>query len=230
MTVYESVIQVVLYPDPNDAVERTATNYEQLRSLRDLYFEPTMEEPTGVTTQERALIRMLEVRSIGSAVSCISSHANCVLNLIYGVFGVDTLAYLFDQSWVPATTVNPFRPGLYLKRLSVLERTASELKDGARTPVWLPETAQYFRPGMGPSLECFKDKEHRLLLDHSLRELREFGELGLSLAKEDREPSVEIGVYDPYHSYYDDPAIQAFVAGRTSTESERKGSGAAKTP
>jgi hypothetical protein len=140
--------------------------------------------------------------------------------LLYGIFGADILAYLLDQAWVPAATVAPFRPLLFLKRLSVLEQTAKDLRDGAKTPIWLSETAHYFRPGMGASLKCFNEEAHRPPLDRILGAFRRFGEEGLSLRMEDKGPKAYIHIFDP-HGYDGGPEVEAFVAGRTSTPEER---------
>ena len=87
----------------------------------------------------------------------IGSYHNCVFRLLYAVFGLDIIAYLFNQTWVPDTTIDPFRPGLFLERLSVLERATKELVDGAETPVRLPGTAVYFGPDIGPTLRLYSD-------------------------------------------------------------------------
>jgi hypothetical protein len=51
---------------------------------------------------------------------------------------------------------------------------------------------------MGMRLRHFREKKHRLLLNYSLRELRDFGELGVSLDEAGKEPDVEISVYAGY--------------------------------
>jgi hypothetical protein len=218
--VYESVIQIRLYQYAEE-VESTDLDNKLLKALRLRYFRPTKKVPVGVRTPERGLIRLLELRASGPVVSFVKyihSHHNCVLNLLYAIFGADIIAYLFDQAWVPATTVVPFRPRLFLKRLSVLELAVDKLRDGAKMPIWLAETDHYLRPGMGPRLNRFSAKYHGLLLKWSLRELRAFGEFGLTLSTKTRPPRVEISILNSVD--LDDPEVSPFVAGRTSKDRE----------
>jgi hypothetical protein len=128
------------------------------------------------------------------------------LNLLYGVFGTDILAFLFDQAWFPGALINPFRIQRFLERLSVLERAATELKDETKTPVLLQETSHYLRDRMGPKLTHFEEDKHRLLLSASLRELRDFGELGLSLQGRDKPLTVTI-----HMPFIGDEEVEAFV-------------------
>jgi hypothetical protein len=80
------------------------------------------------------------------------------------------------------------------ERLSILERAAKELKDGATTPVPVPAAAEYVQQGMGPELESFKEKDHRFLIQASLREIRAFGELGRSVRGAKQDMSVDIHI------------------------------------
>jgi hypothetical protein len=219
--VYENVIQIKLHKGfDHDEYMYMRDLKKQFLSLSDHYFKPTKEAPKCTSTQERAMIdRMkwvIDEKEPGVARSI--SEGDVVLRLLYGVFEADIIAYLFDQAWVPATTVVPFRPRLFLKRLSVLERVVDKLKDGAKTPIWLPETDHYLRPGMGPKLNRFSAKHHGLLLKWSLRELRAFGEVGLTLPTEPEAPRVEISILNPVG--LDDSEVSPFVAGRTSKDRE----------
>jgi hypothetical protein len=135
----------------------------------------------------------------------IFSDVNCDLRLLHHLFGADIVGYLFDKTWIPiakpvptiyfprefipsdakfgetlGAVVRPFRPELFLARLSVFERNFRQLKDGAITPISLPELTAYLRGDGGTRLQRFIDDEHRLRLEISLSELRDFGELGLS--------------------------------------------------
>jgi hypothetical protein len=133
----------------------------------------------------------------------LNTFLNCAFNLLHNVFGADVVAYLFDKEWIPTvkpvrtvvfpstlvpppygtmwrTVVKPFRPALFLERLTVLDTTIKQLRDEAITPILLPETAPYRRGDGGITLKQFREKHHRLALDFSLSELRGFGELGRS--------------------------------------------------
>jgi hypothetical protein len=222
MKVYEYPIEICLSPAFDNASRRDDDAERKLGPVYNRYFTPVEDAPEGTTTQERALIRLFWERAshehkLARENGYVGSFHNCVLRLLYGMFGADVLAYLFDQAWVPATTVDPFRPGLFLERLCVLERATKELKDGAKTPVRLPETTPYFRPGMGPELNGFSEEKHLLLLDYSLRELRDFGELGLSLHAENEKLRVYIHIWQPIE--FDDPEIEAFAANPKDSDS-----------
>jgi hypothetical protein len=213
LKVYENLIQFALYPRTAETDECTHAFENKLQSLRNHYFRRTKDAPEGTWTQERALIEQLEDRLIqqkySGGIKVISSFGDIALRLLWGVFGVDIIAYLFDQEWVPITKIEPFRPSLFLKRLSVLERIAKNLKDGVKTPVWSPETAPYFRPDLGPTLKYFREKHHRLLLECSLRELRAFGEFGQTLRTAIDEPRVDIYMWEPRN--FDDAEVKELV-------------------
>jgi hypothetical protein len=216
MKVYDSFIEICLQPVFMNVSRRDDKAQRKLDSVYDRYFTPTKAAPVGTTTQERALIRLFWERAsneykVARENGYVGSYHNCVLKLLHGVFGLDIIAYLFNQAWVPETAIEPFHPELFLERLSVLERAAMKLADGAKTPVKLSETAAYFRPDMGPELNAFSEEKHRLLLDYSLRELRDFGELGLSLQAEGEKLTVSIRIYTPRK--FHDPEIMAFAAG-----------------
>ena len=151
------------------------------------------------------LLKLLEHRDHGlgdrPVVSGYIGYRNCVFSLLYGVFGIDVLRFLFDQDWVPSVEIDPFSPSKFLKRLSMLQREAEKLKDGAATPVRLEWADLYIRQGMGPALASFSEDEHRLLLDASLQELHDFGKLGLELQREGEVPRVEIHIWIPDGDY-----------------------------
>jgi hypothetical protein len=201
MKVYESEIEICLQPVFGNGSKRDDVAEKELRPVYSRYFEPSEDAPKGVTTQERALLSLFLDRAsnehrVARENGYVGSYHNCVFKLLYDVFGLDIIAYLFDQAWVPSTTIDPFRPRLFLKRLAVLERAAMELKDGAKTPVELPETTGHFLTGSKPN--DFSEEKHRLLLNYSLRELQDFGQLGLSLERKGQRPTVDISIYDPY--------------------------------
>jgi hypothetical protein len=183
MKVYDSIIEICLDPVCKNEAIRDDKAQRELGHVRGIYFKPAKAAPMDTTTQERSLIQLFWERAsfeykVARENGYVGTDHNCVLRLLYGVFGLDIIGYLFNRSWVPATTIDPFRPDVFLERLSVLEQAAADLTDGWKTPVKLPETTAYFRPGMGPKLSRFSEERHRLLLDYSLRELRAFGELG----------------------------------------------------
>jgi hypothetical protein len=201
MKVYEYLIEIGLEPVFGNGSKRDDEVEKELRPVYSRYFEPSEDAPEGVTTQERALLGLFLDRAshdhkVASENGYVGSYHNCVFKLLHGVFGLDIIAYLFDQAWVPSTTIDPFQPRLFLERLAVLERAAMELKDGAKTPVELPETTAHFRTGSKPN--DFSEEKHRLLLNYSLSELQDFGQLGLSLEREGQTPTVDISIYDPY--------------------------------
>ncbi len=213
MKVYEHRIDICLSPAHDDAIERDDEVKKKLWPVRERFFTPTKGAPAGTTTQERALIRLFWGRAsdeykLARENGYVGSFHNCVFELLYGVFGADVIAYLFNQGWVPETTIAPFHPGSFLKRLSVLEETVRELKDGEKTPIHLPETTPYMVAGMGPELRCFREKKHRLLLDYSLRELRGFGDLACSRNWRGEKQIVYIQIYAPYG--FNDPECRAF--------------------
>lgn len=214
MRVYEQNIEICLNPAFDNATKRDDEFKERLRPLRERCFTPINGVLGGTMRQEKALVRLLWNRAnvnykLARERGYVGSFHNCVFELLFGIFGVDIIAYLFDQPWVPATTVDPFRPLSFLERLGVLEEAAREFKDGAKTPVTLLKTARYLAPGMGKDLECFREKHHRLLLEYSLRELRGFGELAYARRWRGQEQTVSISIYDP--DGFDDPECDAFM-------------------
>ena len=204
MTVYESVIEICLDPVFSEASERSDAVEQAMGPLCDRYSLRMLDTKIDETSQQKALIGLFCKRRAGHRYALaqengyIGSYHNCVFELLYGVFGVDIIGYLFDRPWVPRATINPFRPGLFLRRLSVLEQAVTGIPDRTRTPLPLLRGNEYFCPGMGPRLMRFKDKKHRTLLLYSLGELRSFGELGRSLRLANRKPSVHINIWSPY--------------------------------
>ena len=184
--IYDHIIEIFMEDVLSALDEKYLERVKELHNVRMMYVPQRTKD-----SQERALLDLLwkracvQVERSGSN-GYVGPYCNCALNLLYGVFGTDILAFLFDQSWFPGAVISPFRIQLFLERLSVFERAVSELKDGTKTPVLLPETAHYVDDRMGPKLAYFDDKKHRLLLSASLRELRDFGELGLSRQGKDK--------------------------------------------
>jgi hypothetical protein len=213
MKVYEYEVDICLNSAHTAATSRDNKVKAELRPVRHRYFIPEKNAPAGTKTQERAMIQLFWARASDDYKTArdngyVGSFHNCAFRLLYGIFGVDIIGYLFNQGWVPLTTIDPFRPDLFLQRLIVLEQAARELKDGAKTPVCLPETAPYAVTGMGPELLRFSETEHRVLLDYSLRELRGFGELGASRQWGGGDQTVSIQIYGLCG--FDDPECQSF--------------------
>lgn len=201
MKVYESEIEICLEPLFSEVCSR---DDEIQRELEPIYKRHCKQ---GISA-DQALIRLYWERAsnlhkVARENGYIGSYHNCVFHMLYEIFGVDIIAYLFNQAWIPSTTINPFRPGVFLERLAVLETAVRELKDGAKTPLALRETADYFISGIGPEMEFFSETEHRVVLTYSLRELRGFSELGLSLERRGQKPKVHINIYDPYELFKD---------------------------
>jgi hypothetical protein len=213
MKVYEYEVDICLNSAHTAATSRDNKVKAGLRPVRHRYFIPEKNAPVGGKTQERAFIHLLWARAsddykLARENGYVGSFHNCVFRLLYGIFGVDIIRYLFNQGWVPQTTVDPFRPDLFLRHLCVLEQAARELKDRTKTPVCLPETAPYAATGMGPALLRFSESKHRLLLDYSLQELRGFGELGLSRRRGSDDQTVSIQIYGLCG--FDDPECHSF--------------------
>jgi hypothetical protein len=211
-TVYQSVIEICLQPVFEAATNRNEAVKRDLLSLCERYSVRFRDTNIDHTSQAKSLIGLFCMRfashehALARENGYIGSYHNCGFKLLYGVFGVDILAYLFDEEWVPNAVINPFQPELFLERLSVFERAAAGLTDGARTPLPLLRTSEYFRSGMGPRLPRFNENRHRLLLAYSLGELRGFGELGRSLRLTNKKPIVEIKIWSPYD--YDDEILR----------------------
>jgi hypothetical protein len=190
--IYDHVIEIVMGDVLSALDDKYREMVKELHTVRRMYIPQQTKD-----SQEWALLDLLwkracvQIERSGSN-GFVGPYCNCALGLLYGVFGIDILAFLFDQAWFPGALATPFRVQLFLERLSVLERALGELKDGTKTPVLLPETAHYIDDRMGPKLTHFEEKKHRLLLSASLRELRDFGELGLSLQGKDKPLTVTI--------------------------------------
>jgi hypothetical protein len=193
--IYDHVIEIVM----DDALSALDDKYremvKELHTVRRMYIPQRTKD-----SQEWYLLDLLWKRACVQVERCgsngyVGPYCNCAFNLLYGVFGIDILAFLFDQAWFPGALITPFRVQLFLERLSVLERAVDELKDGTKTPVLLPETAHYIDDRMGPKLTYFDEKKHRLLLSASLHELRDFGALGLSLQGKDK--PLTVGIHMP---------------------------------
>jgi hypothetical protein len=161
MKVYKSDIQICLEPVFSDARRYDHNVRDELGSLHGRCVDPVEKEE--LKYQDYSLVELFWKRSdkqhkIARENGYLGSYHNCAFTLLYGAFGADIIAYLFNRKWVPSTTVDPFLAGDFLQRLSVLEGAATGLKDGAETPVRLPETAPYSISGMGPELEFFREK------------------------------------------------------------------------
>jgi hypothetical protein len=211
--VYEHLIEVYMEDASSQTDQINDEMVNQLRAVRKLY-PVERHEMYDSTTQESALLDRLWDRACVLADAAgsngyVGSFQNCVLRLLYGVYGIDLLAFLFDRAWVPWAKIDPFRPALFLERLVVLERAAEKLRDGTKTPLLMPETALYVRRGMAVELEHFIEEKHRFLLTSSLRELRDFGELGLSLERQGKAQTVGMHIYQQHDE--PDPEVMAFA-------------------
>jgi len=211
MTVYESVIEIWLEPTLSRFEQHQKEFIPRLRALRRQH---NPASGFGGVSQERGLLDLLWQRTcfqnekVGSS-GLVESFTNCAFKLLYGVFGTDTIRFLFDKHWVPKVTIEPFYPTLFLERLAILEQAAQKLQDGAKTPIRLRQTAPFVRTGMGPKLERFEEQKHRILLDASLRELRDFGELGQASQQPNENLRVGIQIWEPYGGVID-PEILNF--------------------
>jgi hypothetical protein len=164
-SVYENMIEINLHP----------------------IAEMRAEEDEDCQKFEQAFYRGAAAKEFGY----LDTFLNCALNLLHNVFGADVIAYLFDKEWIPTvkpvrtvvfptfmqpyatmsrTVVEPFRPALFLERLTVLETTIKQLRDEAITPILLPEMAAYRRGDGGITFRQFREKYHRLALDFSMSE------------------------------------------------------------
>lgn len=206
MKVYEGVIEIVMQPfftRVSDANHEVMAKLEALRKRHKRKL--SRSDVYSIYAHGQELLAHLEHRGHGQgdrpAVAGYIGYQNCVFSLLYGVFGIDILRFLFDRDWVPSADIDPFSPSLFLKRLSMLQKEAKKLKDGTTTPVRLESADSYIRKGMGPTLVCFSQDEHRLLLDASLQELHDFGKLGLELQREGEAQRVHINIYIPYGDY-----------------------------
>jgi hypothetical protein len=204
MKVYNSFIEITLEPAFEHGYRRGERFKKQLLSAYELYPLAKGEDKSITKTDERALIELLLGRTehkLARETGYVGSCHNCVFSLLYGIFRADILAFLFDQDWIPNITVDPFRPQLFLERLSILKRAAKSLTDGNEITAELRDIKDYVRPGMGSKLNHFNETRHRLLLDYSLRELQGFGELGLSLQAKTESVSVNIHIVSPDYDY-----------------------------
>jgi hypothetical protein len=203
MKVYSYDIEVFLDPACEEAQARSRFETDKIAPSRNVYFAASKEVPEGVTTQERALIQLFWTRAcreykLARETGYIGSYHNCALELLHGIYGVDILAYLFDQCWVPTTVVDPFRPNAYLSRLRVLEQASHRLRHGTKLPVTLRGASAYAVVGMGEELKRFDEVRHRFLLDRSLAELHAFGELGAEFTRRSKPQKVHIQIWTPY--------------------------------
>jgi hypothetical protein len=204
--IYDHTIEIFMDDVLSALDDKYLEMAKELHAVRRMYIPQRTKD-----SQEWALLDLLwkracvQIERSGSN-GYVGPYCNCALNLLYGVFGTDVLSFLFDQAWFPGAIISPFRVQPFLERLSVLERALGELKDGTKTPVLLPETAHYVDDRMGPKLTHFEERKHRLLLSASLRELRDFGELGLSLQGRDKPLTVTI-----HMPFIGDEEVEAFV-------------------
>src|SRR5436190_402151 len=156
MRVYNSIIEVCLDPAFEEAGKSNDELIRKLRTLRRRHESvPESLMWDGPGDQKQALLDLLWKRACwldnsSGAKGYVGSYQNCTFDLLYGVFGIDVLAFLFDQPWVPRVTIRPFDAESLLERLSILERAAEKLVDGTKTPVVIPEATKYVRKGMGP--------------------------------------------------------------------------------
>jgi hypothetical protein len=220
VTVYDTTVEVCLDSAFGDNQDKNDELIRQLRSLRRKHDPMPQDLARSIYhTQEQDLLDLFWQRAClldkaSGGRGYVGSYQNCTFNLLYGVFGIDILAFLFGQPWVPKVIIRPFDPESFLDRLSVLERAAEELEDGTMTPVPVPGAATYVQKGMGPELESFKEEQHRFLLQASLQEIRDFGELGRSLRDAKQDLSVDIHIWTNQGQHEDDDEIMKFAANR----------------
>ena len=131
----------------------------------------------------------------------VGKYNDCSFTILYEVFGVGIIGFLFNQARVPNATISPILPEHFLSRLATLEVAARQLIPGQRIPVLLPQTAPYMPSGPEAAMKSFTE-EHRFFLAQSLRELREFGELGriIQQMEKDLEVYIKISIPEGEHS------------------------------
>jgi hypothetical protein len=201
--IFEQVIEIVMEGVFDKIGDEAAKSLCELREKRKVYEEWSEERPFLDLLWNRA-----EQNSAVGKNGYVGNYNNCTFSILYEVFGVDIIGFLFNQAWVPRTTINPFLAEHFLSRLATLEVAASRLRQGQRIPVLLPETAPYIPPGPEPEMKSFTE-EHRFFLNHSFRELRDFGELGRSLQQMGKELEVFINIWIPEGEHSDE--IMAFA-------------------
>jgi hypothetical protein len=210
--VFEQVIEIVMEGVFDKIRDEANKSLCELREKRKVYEE---------WSEERAFLDLLwnhagQDSAVGKN-GYVGSYNNCTFSILYEVFGVDIIRFLFNQAWVPYITINPFVAEHFLSRLATLEAAASELRQGQGIPVLLPETAPYIPPGSEAEMKSFT-ADHRFFLNHSFRELRDFGELGRSLQQMRRELEVFIHIWTPDGEYSDE--IMAFAHKEREEEGE----------
>lgn len=210
--VFEQVIEIVMEGVFDKIWDEANKSLCELREKRKDYEEGS---------EERAFLDLLWNRAgqdVGVGKNgCVSNYNNCTFSILYEVFGVDIIGFLFNQAWVPYITIKPFLAEHFLNRLATLEEAASTLRQGQRIPVLLPQTAPYIPPGPKAETKSFTE-DHRFFLNHSLRELRDFGELGRSLQQMGKELEVFIHIWIPDGEYSDE--IMAFAHEEREEEGE----------
>jgi len=210
--VFQQVIEIVMEGVFDKIRDEANKSLCELREKRKVYEE---------WSEERAFLDLLWNRAgQDSAVGkngYVGSYSNCAFSILYEVFGVDIIGFLFNQAWVPNITIRPFLAEHFLNRLATLEEPASMLTQGQRIPVLLPQTTPYIPPGSEAETKSFTE-DHRFFLNHSLRELRDFGELGRSLQQAGKDLEVYINVWIPEGEYSDE--IMAFAHEEREEEGE----------
>jgi hypothetical protein len=214
--VFEQVIEIVMEGVHEKIEDETNKSLCELREKRKVYEEGTGERAFLDSLWNRAMYN----RAVGKT-GYVGNYNNCTFSILYEVFGVDIIGFLFNQAWVPRIIINPFLAEHFLNRLATLEVAASQLSLGQRIPVLLPETTPYIPPGPAAEVKSFTE-DHRFFLNHSLRELRDFGELGRSLQQTGQELEVLINIWTPEGE--DSDEVMAFATeereeeGKLSTE------------
>jgi hypothetical protein len=195
--VYESYIEIVIH-DVFDESRHNALEYAfELDLLRRGYPEDT---------QERAILECLIQRALQASTDgkdgYIGAYTNCAFSVLYEIFGVDVIAFLFNQSWIPNKIIDPFFPDQFLDRLAVLESALGKLTEGDALPILLNQAESYRWPRASPTLSLFLDGKHGLLARYSLHQLRDFGELGMRLQRTLDNLTVDINIFNSSEEGY----------------------------
>jgi hypothetical protein len=203
--VYESQIEIAIHNVFDGPRHETLEFASEVDLLRRGYPEDT---------QEWAILKRLSQRAREAACDgkdgYVGSYNNCAFSVLYEIFGVDVIAFLFNQSWIPSKVVDPFFPGQFLDRLAVLESALGKLTEGDALPMLLNQAESYRWPGASPTPSLFLDGKHGLLARYSLHQLRGFGEVGVRLQRTHDNLTVDINIFTSEGGYADE--ILAFVA------------------
>jgi hypothetical protein len=204
--IYESEVEIVMVEVFDKPREEALKRADEFSEMRRGYAKDSQEH----AILDRLFDQDLNHTACSGKNGYIGSYHNCAFSVLYEVFGVDVIAFLFSQPWVPHTIIDLFQPKQFLTRLTVLEEAANLLREGDALPALLPETAPYLWPGIVHEPSSFLVGRNGFFLRHSFRELRDFGELGRRMEPDEKKLKVDINIFIPDGEY--SPEILAFAA------------------